>query len=321
MLDPKIVVAVGLTVLLGAGFVAHSVVERRRRAARARLASIVPTKTGDDEQAVLVTRGSDRRSDVGGRIMPGLHDRLQGLLASAGGRLTLLPLILASLFSAGAVLGLALGPLGLSPFLTVALCGAAAAGGPMMLFARVRSKFRQQFLDLFPDALDLIVRAVKAGLPALEALVGASRDIGEPVGPVLQAVINEMRIGVEMEDALLRAADRLQIPDFRFFVVCLSLQKRTGGSLAETLSNLSTVIRKRKDLRLRARALSSEARASALVLSILPVISGGLIFILSPKYMQVLLFEPRGRFILTMAVLSLVTGLSLMNWIIKRSLR
>jgi tight adherence protein B len=111
------------------------------------------------------------------------------------------------------------------------------------------------------------------------------------------------------------------VADFRFFVVALKLQRRTGGSLAETLSNLSSIIRRRKEIRLKARALTSEAKASATVLGLLPVFLGALLFFLNRELMAPLLTDPRGRYILGLAILSLMTGITVMAVMIRRAVR
>ena len=174
---------------------------------------------------------------------------------------------------------------------------------------------------MFPDALDLICRAVKAGLPVTEAMAVAGREIADPVGSELRTALNEMQIGAEPQDALQRMADRIRVPDFRFYVVALALQRRTGGGLAETLTNLSAVIRARKALRLKARALSSETKASAAVLAVLPFFVGGLLYAINPALMSVLFTDPRGRFMLGFAFISIVAGIGVMAKIIKWSLR
>jgi tight adherence protein B len=137
----------------------------------------------------------------------------------------------------------------------------------------------------------------------------------------MRRTLDEMRLGVEAQDALQRTAERIRVPDFRFFVVALALQRRTGGSLSETLGNLSNIIRARRGLRLKARALSAENKASAFVLSLLPFIVGGLLYLINPGLMHVLFTDPRGRFMLGAALVSLGAGAVVMSWIIKRSLR
>ena len=166
-----------------------------------------------------------------------------------------------------------------------------------------------------------MVRAVKAGLPVLDAMVSVGNEIRDPVGVVFRDAIDEMRIGADIETVLQRTADRIRVPDFRFFVVALALQRRTGGSLADTLANLAYVIRRRKELRLKARALSAESKAAATVLSSLPVITIGALMLFNPKAVQTLFIDRRGNIFLGLGILSLGTGIMVMRTIIKRSLR
>jgi tight adherence protein B len=142
-----------------------------------------------------------------------------------------------------------------------------------------------------------------------------------PVGNEFRRTLDEVHIGVEIDEALQHTADRIRVPDFRFYVVALALQRRTGGSIAETLANLSNVIRRRKELRQRARALTAEAKASAAVLGLLPFVVGGLLCLLNGQLMSILFVDSRGRFVLGLAILSVLTGVVVMIAIIKRSLR
>jgi tight adherence protein B len=134
-------------------------------------------------------------------------------------------------------------------------------------------------------------------------------------------MLDEMRIGTEMEDALQNAADRIRVPDFRFFVVSLLLQRQTGGGIAEILSNLSTIIRQRKALRSKARALTAEAQASAAVVASTPFVAGVGLFFINRELMSVLFVDPRGRFMLGLAVVSLLSGIAAMRALIKMNLR
>jgi tight adherence protein B len=195
------------------------------------------------------------------------------------------------------------------------------AAAPVLLLRMAQAQYRSRFLDVFPDALDLVRRAVKAGLPVNEALAAAGREIGEPVGSELRRALDQMQIGVPMVDALQQTADRIRVADFRFLVVALALQQGTGGSLAETLANLSSVIRARKALRLKARALSAEAKASAAVLAALPFVVGGVMYLMARDLMEPLLIDPRGRFMVGVAFLSLLTGLGTMVVMVKKAVR
>jgi len=182
-------------------------------------------------------------------------------------------------------------------------------------------RHQRQFLDCFPDAIDLIVRAVRAGLPILEAIELAASDIRGAVGSEFERMLDEIRIGVELEDALQQAAERIRVPDFRFFVASLLIQRRTGGGIAETLANLSTIIRQRRGVRVKARALTAEVTASTAVVAALPFVAGFGLFVINREVMSVLFVDPRGRFMLGIAVASLILGIAVMKAMIRRSLR
>ena len=199
--------------------------------------------------------------------------------------------------------------------------GAAAAGAPALLLRFAQSRYQRKFLDIFPDALDLIVRAVRAGLPAPEAIELVTHEVRPPVATEFRQILDELRIGTEMEEALQRAADRIRVPDFRFFAVSLFLQRQTGGGIAETLSNLSSIIRQRKGLRMKARALTAEAKASAAIISASAVHRRSGPIPDQPRTDSVLFVDPRGRFLLGVAIASLLPGLAAMRALIKKNLR
>jgi tight adherence protein B len=247
--------------------------------------------------------------------------RLEAAFAATGNRIRLPHLVLTTLITAAAIVVFAGRVMWFNPALVTLLGAGAGIGAPALLLHLAQNRYRNQFLDRFPDALDLIGRAIQAGLPVLDATEMAAREIPAPVGRELQRAIEEMRIGVDIEEAMQHTADRIRVPDFRFFVVALKLQRRTGGGLAETLANLSHIIRRRKEIRLKARALSSESKSSAVVLALLPFIVGGVLSLINPDLASVLLVDPRGRFMMGLAFLSLAAGVITMAVIINKSLR
>jgi tight adherence protein B len=249
-----------------------------------------------------------------------LSDRLEFASAATGNFIRLWHLVAAGIVPATAI-GLVSVAIGLRPGLAITLAGAASAGAPMLLLRSAQRRYQRRFLDAFPDALDLIVRAVRSGLPAPEAIELAAREVRPPVGAEFQQLVDEMRIGTEMEEVLQRAADRIRVPDFRFFAVSLLLQRQTGGAIAETLSSLSGIIRQRKALRAKARALAAEAQASAAVVAAAPFIAGGGLFLINRDLVSVLLTDPRGRFMLGIAAASLLSGIASMRVMIKKNLR
>jgi tight adherence protein B len=253
-------------------------------------------------------------------VPAGLCARLEAAFAAAGNRIALPHLVLTGI-AAAAFTGSAARFMGFNPVLVIGLSGAAAAAAARFLLRFAQLQYRRRFLDAFPDAIDLIVRAVRAGLPALDAIEVAAREIPAPVGTEFQKVLDDTRIGVAMADALNRAADRIRVPDFRFFVASIVLQRRTGGGLAETLVNLSTLIRQRRTLRLKARALTAESKASAAVISIMPFVAGAGLYLVKPDMMTLLFVDHRGRFMLGIAIVMLLLGIATMSAIIKRTLR
>jgi tight adherence protein B len=308
-----------LPVILGMVLLSLVQSDRRRQFVEQRLTKMTVGENSSEPATLsLVRRLHATSPNVVFRLFGA---RLDAAFEAAGNRVGLLHLLIAALFSAIIVIGFASRILGLNPGLVTVLGVVAAAVTPVLFLRLAQSHYRNRFLDVFPDGLDLVARAVKAGLPVNEALVTAGREIADPVGSELRRALDQMQIGVQMIDALQQVASRIRVADFRFLVVALALQQRTGGSLAETLGNLSTVIRGRKALRLKARSLSSEAKASAAVLALLPFAVGGAMYLLDRDMAMTLLVDARGRFMVGMAVLSLVTGLSTMAVLVRRALR
>jgi tight adherence protein B len=158
-------------------------------------------------------------------------------------------------------------------------------GGPHFIVGKMIKRRIAKFNTNFPDAIELMVRGLRSGLPITETLGIVSGEIPGPVGVEFRMVSDKMKIGRTMEAALQETADRLGTPEFQFFVITLAIQRETGGNLAETLSNLSDVLRKRAQMKLKIRAMSSESKASAYIVGSLPFIVFGLVYMMNPHYM------------------------------------
>ena len=141
-----------------------------------------------------------------------------------------------------------------------------------------------QFTVKFADAIDLLVRGLRSGLPVTETLGVVAQEVPGPVGEEFKLVTERIKIGKTMEDALQETADRLAMPEFNFFCITLAIQRETGGNLAETLANLGDVLRKRAQMKLKIRAMSSESKASAYIVGSLPFIVFGMIWWINPGY-------------------------------------
>jgi tight adherence protein B len=313
--EQPLLAAIILAACFGVALLWVSQAERRRGSLRARLSAIAMQPSRTDAPVVSLRKHPPRRQALPTTVAA----RLDAALAATGDRIGLPHLFITAII-ATATSGLVSALGGFRPVFVIAFCVVAAAGAPAALLRIAQSRYQRQFLDTFPDALDLIVRAVRAGLPAPEAIELATREIRPPVGVEFQRMLDEMRIGTEMEEALQHAVDRIRIPDFRFFVVSLLLQRQTGGGIAETLSNLSSIIRQRKALHQKARALIAEAQASAAVVAAAPFVAGGGLFLINRELMSVLFVDPRGRFMLVLAFVFLLSGVVTMKALITKSL-
>jgi tight adherence protein B len=166
-------------------------------------------------------------------------------------------------------------------------------GGPHFVIGKLINRRVNKFNSNFPDAIELMVRGLRAGLPITETLGIVAGEITGPVGIEFRMVSDKMKIGRTMEAALQETADRLGTPEFQFFVITLAIQRETGGNLAETLSNLADVLRKRAQMKLKIRAMSSESKASAYIVGSLPFVVFSLVWMINPHYMQGFFTDPR----------------------------
>ena len=164
----------------------------------------------------------------------------------------------------------------------------------------------------FPEAIDLIVRGLKSGLPVTDSFNVIAKESAEPVRSEFRRVVEYLSLGKTMDEALWMMADRIGTPEFNFFVVAMSVQRETGGNLAETLENLGDILRKRKQTKLKIKALSAEARASALIIGVLPFIMFGIIYSINPYYIDDLWKDDRGIVLLVIGLLWLFSGFGVM---------
>ncbi|WCT72153.1 type II secretion system F family protein [Sphingomonas naphthae] len=179
-----------------------------------------------------------------------------------------------------------LGFQGFPLFLTFLLGLAVGVGLPHLVVSKLIARRVAAFTARFPDAIDLLVRGLRSGLPIGETLGVVGHEVPGPVGVEFRGVTDRMRIGRTMDQALQETADRLLTAEFQFFVISLAIQRETGGNLAETLSNLAEVLRKRSQMKLKVKAMSSESKASAWIIGVLPFLVFGLISFINPGYMH-----------------------------------
>ncbi|HEX3677808.1 MAG TPA: type II secretion system F family protein [Sphingomicrobium sp.] len=174
-----------------------------------------------------------------------------------------------------------------APFVLSLLLGMLVGiGGPHFVIGKMIKRRVAKFTTNFPDAIELMVRGLRSGLPITETLGIVASEIQGPVGVEFRIVADKMKIGRTMEAALQETADRLGTAEFQFFVITLAIQRETGGNLAETLSNLADVLRKRAQMKLKIRAMSSESKASAYIVGSLPFVVFTLVWMINPQYMH-----------------------------------
>jgi tight adherence protein B len=179
---------------------------------------------------------------------------------------------------------------------------------------------RTALYEQFPDALAMIVRAVRVGVPLGEGIRTVAREAAAPTGPEFALLYDRVAIGVTLEDALREMAERDQLPEYRFFATALALQSRTGGGLAEALDGLAEVMRRRLALKARGLALAAEAKTSIAILASLPFVSGGALAVMNPDYIGRLFSDPGCEKVLMAAVILLGSGLLVMRGMIRKAL-
>ncbi|MBB5717527.1 tight adherence protein B [Stakelama sediminis] len=174
-----------------------------------------------------------------------------------------------------------------APFLLALLLGVfLGLGIPHMAVGYFIKRRINQFTIKFPDAIELLVRGLRSGLPITETMGVVGHEVEGPVGDEFRSVADKMKIGRTLDAALQETSDRLGTPEFQFFVITIAIQRETGGNLAETLANLATVLRQRAQMKLKIKAMSSESKASAYIVGSLPFIVFGLIWMVNNDYMK-----------------------------------
>jgi tight adherence protein B len=198
--------------------------------------------------------------------------------------------------------------LGLSSVLVFPLALFAFFTAPRLCLRLEQQRAETQFTTLFPDAVDMIVRMLRAGLPVTVAIRVVANEASHPIDVVFTALTNQIAIGMDFDEALALASRRIGVADFSFFAAAVALQRSTGGNLAATLEMLAQIIRRRRVARLKARAATGEVRLSAMVLGAMPFVVTGLLLLLNPHYLSPLIADPRGKIIIAVAIILLLLG-------------
>jgi tight adherence protein B len=220
-------------------------------------------------------------------------------------------IIISAMLGAVIFVGVVFGGFGL--LAGVALGFAGAFGMPRWYLSFRKKRRENKFLDAFPDAVDVIVRGIKAGLPLLDSLKVITVDAPEPVKSEFRAIIETQAIGMPLGEACGKLYESMPLPEANFFGIVMSIQQRAGGNLSEALGNLSRVLRDRKKMKAKIQAMSMEAKASAGIIGALPIAVMTLVWITSPQYISLLWTEPLGRLMLAASAMWMFMGVMVMK--------
>jgi tight adherence protein B len=247
--------------------------------------------------------------------LPKAH-RIQKTIHQAGLQWTVSRLILSS-GTLGALLYLVMTSLAFQSASTGAIVGAAASSIPWFYVQRKRSRRLSKIEQQLPDALDLMIRALRSGHAFASGLKMLGDDMAEPIAQEFRIVHDEINFGVSLNQALLNLSERLPITDLRYFIVSVLIQRESGGNLTEVLTNLSKLIRERLKLRARIRVLSSEGRLSAWILGLMPFALAAIMNAFNPAFMSPLWTDPIGTAIIKYMLTLMAFGVLIMRKIVK----
>ena len=190
---------------------------------------------------------------------------------------------------------------------------AGGVGIPRWMLTFLKGRREAQFLYNFPDAVDVIVRGVKAGLPLGDCLRIIATEAQEPVRGEFKVIVESQTIGIPMGEACAKLFERMPLPEANFFGIVVSIQQRSGGNLSEALGNLSRVLRDRKKMKAKIQAMSMEAKASAVIIAALPFCVMILVYITSPNYIELLWTHPTGRMMMASCAAWMTIGVFVMK--------
>jgi len=205
---------------------------------------------------------------------------------------------------------------GMSPLIALGGAAAGAFGLPLWVLSFLKNRRQTQFQTEFANAIDVIVRGVKSGLPLNDCLRIIGQEAAEPVAGEFRAITEGLRVGLTLEEALKKMYERMPVAEVNFFMIVLSIQSKTGGNLSEALGNLAGVLRDRKRMKGKIKALSSEAKASAGIIGSLPPAVMLLVYMSTPDYITVLFTDRMGHMMLAGGALWMSIGVFVMRQMI-----
>jgi len=272
-------------------------------------------------QKTKVNAQDQRRSDLANKLKQEGKDKddkktsLKDLIMQAGLQTSVKRFWIYSAVS-GVVFFILATAMGLSLLVQTLITITALLGLPKLYLKQLAKKRQKEFMEDFPDALESMMRLLKAGMPVSEAIKMVSKEFGGPIGEEMERVFEQQKIGVPLPEAVLDMAERIPLTEVQMFATAIAIQTQTGSSLSEVLANLSSVIRARFKLRRKVKALSSEAKASAAIIAALPVVVASGMFFLNREYIEVLFIDPTGKALLYGAIFWMFIGCVIMRQMI-----
>lgn len=195
----------------------------------------------------------------------------------------------------------------------VLMGGILGLGLPHIVIGMMGARRLKKFLASFPEAIDTMCRGLRSGLPITESISAVGREMPDPIGIEFHRIADGVHMGRSLEAAMWEVAPRIDCPEYRFLIIAMAIQKETGGNLAETLGNLSDLIRRRRQLRLKIKAMSAEAKASAMIIGSLPFIMFTLLMLVNSDYMMTMFREFKGKVMLGSALFWMSMGWAVMT--------
>jgi tight adherence protein B len=268
---------------------------------------------GKPEEAALTLKREDVKSkldELVSHFLPNT-DHWRKMIERTGTTLTLGKMVIFAVIFAVAV-GFGLWEIGVSLVIVLPATIGAGLWMPRFIVKYLVNRRVTKFISVFPDAVGLMVRGLRAGLPVTETIIGVTREIGEPVGSEFRRIADHIQLGKPLEDALWETAERIDMPEFTFMAIAFSIQRETGGNLAETLDNLDQILRRRRQLHLKVKTYSAEAKASATIIGALPFVVASILAAVDFDYIQLLFTTDMGHVFLSAAIACLVIGIGTM---------
>lgn len=312
---------ISLAIFLVFGATVCGVVLAQQAERKRRVMSIVRGHTASDNKPKTNLQ-DQRRSELskklketGGETQKKKTNNLKDLIMQSGMKISVKQYWLFSVLSCLAVTFL-VKVMGFSTFVVVMASITSLLGLPR-LFLKIKIQRRQKaFMDDFADALESMMRLLKAGMPVSEAIKMVAREFSGPMGEEMEHIFDQQKIGVPLPEAVLEASKRMPLTEMQMFATAIAIQTQTGSSLSEVLQNLAGVIRSRFKLKRKVKALSSEAKASAMIIGALPVLVATGMYFINREYIEVLFIDPTGKFLLGCAIAWMSVGVLVMRQMI-----